>query len=257
MAIARWAEPDLLDGVTQHRFVVEREPNQHVPAVAWYAANPNGRDARPLVLLGHGGQLHKLSARNVRLATRLVREHGINSVAIDGPFHGDRSPSVGFDYQAAMVERGVGKVTEQVIEDWRRTLDAIGDCAPFGVTTVGYLGLSMGARFGLSLIASVNTRISAAVLGKFGLRDGGVLHPGLNTEKSTLRAAQRVTVPVLFHVEWADEIFPRDAQLSLFDAIGSENKALYARNGRHGSNRPEDASIWLEYLARHLVEGTP
>lgn len=210
-----------------------------------------------MVLLGHGGRLHKMGARNVRLANRLVRERGINSVAIDGPFHGDRAPSVGFDYQAAMVEAGVENVVDQVAGEWRDTLDIISASAPFGVTTVGYLGLSMGARFGLSLIASMNERLSAAVLGKFGLRDSGVLHPGLNTEEFTLRAARGVTVPVLFHVEWEDEIFPREAQLSVFDALASENKTLYARNGRHGSNRPEDESIWLEYLARHLSEETP
>ena len=257
MVIVGWAEPDQVDGVRQHRFVVERGPHQHVPAVAWYAVTANSQDARPLVLLGHGGRLHKLGARNVRLATRLVREYGINSVAIDGPFHGERSPSVGFDYQAAMVDRGVGNVVDQVTEDWRSTLDAIDGCGLFDVTTVGYLGHSMGTRFGLSLVASVNARMSAVVLGKFGLRDSGVLHPGLNTAESILRAAQGITVPVLFHVEWEDEIFPRDAQLSLFDALASEDKILYARNGQHGSNRTEDESIWLDYLARHLLEGAP
>ena len=39
-------------------------------------------------------------------------------------------------------------------------------------------------------------------------------------------AAQAVSAPVLYHVQWNDEIFPRDGQFELFDALGSADKQL-------------------------------
>jgi dienelactone hydrolase len=65
-------------------------------------------------------------------------------------------------------------------------------------------------------------------------------------------AAQRLTAPVLMHMQWDDEIFTRDGQLALFDLIGSSNKQLHARPGPHGFTHPEDEQSWVSFVARHL-----
>lgn len=252
MTKAHWAEPFMQQDVVHHSFVVQRQSGPNVPGVAWYAVSPSPSGPAPVVLLGHGGRDHKTSDRMHRLATRLVGEHGFNVVAIDGPFHGERSPGPGFDYQAAMAAEGVEVVTDRVVQEWLDMLEAIDDHPALSCRTLGYLGFSQGSRFGLPLVAELGPRLRGAVLGRYGLRPSGMLHPGLDVEAHTLAAAGRVTQPVLFHAEWEDEIFPRDAQVALFDALASDDKTLYARNGRHGSSRPEDETTWLSFLARHL-----
>jgi len=54
---------------------------------------------------------------------------------------------------------------------------------------------------------------------------------------------------VLYLVQWDDELFDRGASFELFDAIGSRDKRLHARLGRHGEV-PEDE---LESSAAFLV----
>jgi hypothetical protein len=51
--------------------------------------------------------------------------------------------------------------------------------------------------------------------------------------------AARIRAPVLFHVQWQDELFPKDGQLALFDLLRSPDKQLIAYSGPHGETRPE------------------
>ena len=125
------------------------------------------------MLLGHGGSGHKTGERNVRLATELVRRHRIDAVAVDGPFHGDRAVD---DYQGRMAEQGVEAVVERVVAEWLAVIRALRSRLDFD--GLGYLGLSMGSRFGVPLAARLGGELGAAVLGKYGVRHTGALHPG-------------------------------------------------------------------------------
>ena len=51
-------------------------------------------------------------------------------------------------------------------------------------------------------------------------------------------AAHAVSAPVLYHVQWDDEIFPRDGQFEVFDALASADKQLIARPGPHEHTHP-------------------
>lgn len=69
--------------------------------------------------------------------------------------------------------------------------------------------------------------------------------------------AIQLTAPVLFHVQWDDELFPRDGQFALFDLLGSAEKQLIAYPGAHGETRPGAIEMWREFISSHLPPQGP
>jgi fermentation-respiration switch protein FrsA (DUF1100 family) len=113
----------------------------------------------------------------------------------------------------------------------------------------------MGSRFGIPLVATLGDRFRCAVLGKFGLQQAPTLEPRLAAPERVVRDARRIATPVLFHIQWQDELFPRDGQLALFDALGSADKQLVAYTGGHGKTKPAAVAQWRNFIVRHLVDG--
>jgi fermentation-respiration switch protein FrsA (DUF1100 family) len=64
--------------------------------------------------------------------------------------------------------------------------------------------------------------------------------------------ALRISAPTLFHLQWDDEVFPRDGQLALFDALGSRDKQLVGYTGSHGETRHEAVTYWRDFVRSHL-----
>jgi dienelactone hydrolase len=234
----------------QVRFTVPRD-GEDVPAVMWLPERPAQR--RPLVLLGHGAGMDKDAPFITRLGSWLAGAPGYACLAIDLPFHGERTPPeesglsplerrarMGLD---AWRERNSG-ATGQAVADWRAAMDAAQDADTVPHGPVGYLGLSMGTRFGVPLIA-VEPRITAAVLGLFGTAGAG-------PESDFARAARQVTVPVLFLQQWDDQLFPRSDGLALFDLLGSTEKTLHANPGRHLDIPRAEVDNAVRFLRRHL-----
>ena len=223
--------------------------DRKVPAVMWHR---HGREA-PLVLLGHGGSSHKTAPRQQALASRLV-SGGMAVVAIDGPAHGDRAERPDMapgEYQADLVARGVESVVRDMVDDW---VAAIGAARATGAVDrrVGYLGLSMGTRFGLPLAAALGEQLTCAVLGKFGLSQRAALNPGLHDPAQLRNDAEHVIAPAMWHVQWDDELFPRVGQLEMFDCLGSKDKQLIAFPGGHGTTADAAVDAWVTFLMRNL-----
>ena len=244
------AAPVVSMGVWERPFFATR-PDEKIPGILWMPEEPAG--PLPLVLMGHGGKSEKRNAASLAIARRFVRRHGIAACAIDAIDHGERGP---------IVDTGDGPPQAEYLElwrradtfdrmngDWKATLDELLASNRFDPARVGYWGLSMGTVLGLQFVAS-EKRISAAVLGACGF-----------TGPSAVRArfadrhradAPKLTCPVLFMMQWDDEIFDRDGALELFDAIGSPDKRMHVHPGKHGAFPQEAADATREFLAARL-----
>jgi dienelactone hydrolase len=232
-------------GVTERRFDVAVD-GRVVPGLLWTPEAAPG--PRPLVLIGHGGSLHKRVAYVLYLARHLVSQHGFAAAAIDGPNHGDRRPDRGRDpmlvFSEFPAEWSRPASTDEMVADWRATLDALRKCSDVGDGTVGYWGLSLGGVYGLPFVAA-EPRIQVAVFGLLGL--AGPTAARLEADARTL------TCPVLFLQQWDDELFKRQAVLDLFDAIASPDKRLHVQPGAHAAVPPEEFQHSVDFLVKHLA----
>ena len=110
----------------------------------------------------------------------------------------------------------------------------------------------MGTRFGPPYVAAAGDRLRCAVLGKNGLSQAATTPPEINMASRFTQDAPTINVPILFHVQWDDELFPRDGQFELFDAIGSVDKQLIAYPGPHSTASPSAIEAWCAFVTRYL-----
>ena len=233
-------------GATERRFGVPRG-GATVPGVLWTPAA--ARTPAPLVLLGHGGGGHKRDESRTAYALAYAAR-GIAAAAIDGPFHGDRAPAPG------AAEPGYGEAAaDSMAADWRAALDALAALEAVDGSRVAYGGVSMGTMFGLPFVAA-DGRPRAAVLGLCGLSSGGGgVEDGLYARLAA--DAPRLRCPVLFVMQWDDELFPRADALALYDAIGSADKRLLANPGGHADAPPHVRAAAVGFLAAALLGPDP
>ena len=240
----RFSAETTVDGVTERLFTIGG-----APGAVWAAAGATG--PRPLVLLGHGGGHHKTAPPIVARARRYVTNLGVAVAAIDTPGWGGRPVPAAYEPFNAEIEKlapgpALGAVfarrailaAELAIPEWQAAIGALTALDWIGSGPVGYWGVSLGSSIGVPLVAA-EPRITAAVLGLMG-------------HETLAAAAARVTVPVEFHLQWDDELVPRDSALALFDAFGSAEKTLHANPGRHMEVPPFEIDSSERFFARHL-----
>jgi alpha-beta hydrolase superfamily lysophospholipase len=237
------------NGVLERDFLVGE-----IPGVLWSPAS--GPEHAPLVLMGHGGGLHKKTPAQLARAHDAVTTWGFNVVAIDAPGHGDRPRTAEDDQiRADMRDAVMGgdkerfesvsvgyaiSLSERAVPEWQATLDALQNLPEIGTDApIGYGGgISLGTAIGVPLTA-VEPRISAAIFGG-----------GFFVYEEQIEAARHITVPVQFLLPWDDEYVDRQSGIALFDAFGSKEKTLHANPGDHRT------ISWVgvdnEFLARHL-----
>ena len=225
-----------------------------IPGVLWSPAT--GSDRAPLVLLGHGGGIHKKAPAMSGRAERLIAGGGFHVAVIDVPGHGDRPRTAHDEREIAAMQQAmaagepVGPIVERynahlaarAVPEWQATLDALQQLPEIGPAgPVGYYGINLGTAIGVPLTA-VEPRITAAVFGQF--------WAGSLTE-----AARRITVPIEFDLQWDDEHIPRQSGLALFDAFASKEKTLHANAGAHKELPRFEADSAVRFFVRHLGRG--
>ncbi len=245
----RWLDDRSGDGIRERRFELLRG-SRTVPGVLWTPVGAGS--ATPLVLVGHGASGHKGADYVIDLAKRLVGR-GLAAAAIDGPVHGDRRLDGGENAQLAFLEfcqawSSDPSMTDEMVADWSGVLDGLVGLDELRGGRVGWWGVSMGTIIGLPFVAA-EPRIDAAVLGLMGLTGP--------TRDRIAEDAPSIECPVLFLIQWDDELFAREWTLGLFDAIGSPDKRLHSHPGRHGDLPPEAFRSSESFLVRRLAPGAP
>jgi dienelactone hydrolase len=242
----RFTTETTADGVTERQFT-----HGDVPGAVW--APDGAAGPRPRVLLGHGGGAHRTHPSIRGRAHRYVTGLRCAVAAIDAPGWGERPTPAEYEPFNAEIEEitAAGKspgdtlarrgvvVAKLAVPEWQATLDALTGLDWIGAAgPVGYWGVSLGTAIGVPLVAA-EPRIGAAVLGLMGAA-------------TLAEPAARITVPVEFHLQWDDELVPRDDGLALFDAIGSAEKTLHANPGTHGQVPMFEVDSSIAFFARHL-----
>jgi dienelactone hydrolase len=222
-----------------------------VPGVLWSPASATGR--APLVLMGHGGGNHKKHPAMSGRARLLVAGCGFHVAVVDAPGHGDR-PRTAHD-EAEIAElfraRAAGEpegpivvrynhhLANLAVPEYQALLDALQDLPEIGTDgPVGYWGINMGTAIGVPFVAA-EPRVAAAVFGQ-------------HWPDALAAAAQQITVPIEFDLQWDDEHISREEGLALFDAFASQEKSLHVNAGRHKELPRFEADSAVRFFARHL-----
>src|SRR3569623_325924 len=96
----RFTEQTTANGIVERDFSL-----CEITGVLWSPAS--GSDHATLVLMGHGGGLHKKTAALLSRAHHCVTAYGYTVVAIDPPGHGDRPRSAEDDHARAPLRQAM------------------------------------------------------------------------------------------------------------------------------------------------------
>ena len=245
----QWTAASDPRGAKTREFRVERPDQRAVTGALWLPDEP--RAGAPLVAVGHGASGDRYQLPIPYLARRLTREAGYAVLSMDGPVHGLREVSPG-GRAALAVEMQRPTAVEDMVEDWHVALATVRELSEVGAGPLAYFGLSMGAIFGIPLLAS-REDVDVAVLGLLGTSGPAV--QGLSGIARLKGAAAAIRCPLFFVMQLEDELFDRPGYLELFDAFASEDKRLHANPGRHPQLPAEEVDFAFDFLLTHL-EGT-
>lgn len=247
---ASWSDSEDPQGYKTLEFHVRRENDRLVTGSLWI---PNDSiQPSTLMAFGHGASGTRYQLPIPYLARRFAKQ-GIVSLSMDGPVHGLRQKGEG-GRPALSQEMRRSNMIEDMIADWRTSIEVTESRIGFNADRFGYFGLSMGSIFGIPFLAQRKRDgqpLTVATLGLLGTTGAvSVLADRLNRDASSINA------PVLFLMQLEDELFPRDGYLELFDALGSDNKRLHANPGLHPAVPAEEIDFCVGFVLDHLKGDT-
>ena len=168
---------------------------RRIPATFWNARTATAGVRPPLILVQHGGPLHKRHERTDGLVRSTLAGTDAAVLLIDGPIHGARRTE-----ELELMEMfGVFKAywrddggIDTMVADWSTALDAVLDQGWADPDRVAWLGVSMGTAYGVPVCAA-DARIKAAAFGMWSLNWGH--------KDRLIEDARRLKTPVLFQIK--------------------------------------------------------
>jgi dienelactone hydrolase len=261
-----------IDGVVRWR--IDADGARGV--VPGWLLRPDGIGGKlPVVLFGHGGGAGKDGPWNWSRAVQYAIGVPAAVVVIDAPAHGERAPQVGTPIENFRAQRRSlrdPEVIEQIVVDWRASIEKASTLSDVDVDRMGYAGFSQGALYGVSTVAELGG-ISGAVFGIGGLpRSGGVSalarQMGFDEETAkimeeeddsefrsrvVLEAAGKLhDTEVLALQMTGDEVFPLEGSLELFAAYPAR-KRMALWEGGHIEIPSEAIELSIAFLRRTVA----
>ena len=211
---------------------------------------PGEHASLPLVLLGHGAHLSKDDPVMQILAKGLCRGVPAAVALLDCPGHGERQ-TVGDDAFEADIARRMSDPANyrQVHDDWIAVEAAARAADPRIDGPTGYAGFSMGAMFGLAVVADLPSVVSAV----FAL--GGLTNNEARDALIRDGARRLGDREVIMLNMTRDEHFPIDKAIELFESIPGP-KRMGVWDGTHVDIPAEAVELGVQFFRRTLEVGS-
>jgi predicted esterase len=210
---------------------------------------PGEHETLPLILFGHGAHLSKDDPIMQMIVKGFSRGVPAAVAIMDSPGHGERRAAATTDaeFEADVARRmSSAENCAQLIADWRAVEIAVraSDARIAGPT--GYAGFSMGAMFGLAIVADL-AAVSSAV---FAL--GGLTHDPARNDFIRSGASRLGGREVLMLNMTRDEHFPLDGAVEVLELIPGP-KRMGVWTGTHADIPPEAIQLAVDFFRRTLV----
>jgi len=226
---------------------------ERVPAFVFV---PRSDAPLPLVLLGHGAHQSKDDPIAQLLARALARGVPAAVVLMDSPGHGERrlAGSTDAEYLLDVQRRMSDPAGDAALTaEWSAVASAARAVVPSLTGPTGYAGFSMGALFGLSIVADLPD-VRAATFALGGLRPEGGSDDSANAARNArIRdAVRRLGDREILMVNMTrDEHFPIAGALEVLEAIPGP-KRMGVWSGTHEELPPESMTLITDFFARVL-----
>jgi predicted esterase len=218
---------------------------------------PRSEGPLPLVLLGHGAHQSKDDPIAQILAKAIAYGVPAGVALIDSPGHGERRlpDSSEADYLRDVRRRMADPAGDAALTaEWSVVANAARAAAPVLSRPIAYAGFSMGALFGLSIVADLpEVRAAVFALGGLWSEDGPAKAESAARNARIRDGARRLGDREILMLNMTrDEHFPIAGAIEAFEAIpGPKRMGVWA--GTHEQLPPESMGRITEFLARTLV----
>jgi hypothetical protein len=210
---------------------------------------PGEREGLPLILFGHGAHLSKDDPTMQMIAKGFCRGAGAAVALMDAPGHGERRVAGSTDEEfAADVARRLSSRENHTLltNDWR-AVEVAARAADARITgAAGYAGFSMGALFGLSMVADLPSVVAAV----FAL--GGLMHDEVCNDFVRSGAVRLSGREVLMLNMTRDEHFPIDGAIEVLELLPGP-KRMGVWTGTHVDIPPEAIQLAVDFFGRTLA----
>jgi dienelactone hydrolase len=227
---------------------------RRVPALLFV---PRSEAPLPLVLLGHGAHQSKDDPIAQLLASAIAIGTPAGVALIDAPGHGERrladSTDAEFDRDVRRRMADPGDDAALAAE-WSAVAAAARAAVPQLSGPTGYAGFSMGALFGLSIVADLpEVRAAVFALGGVWPQDGlGGTGSAARNERVRDGARRLGEREVLMLNMTRDEHFPMRGALEILETIpGPKRMGVWA--GTHEQLPPEAMQLVTDFFSRTLA----